>query len=189
MIVGLRGVLLSLDGGHATVDVDGVFYQVTVGARIASRVGDVGGDVVLYTHYRVTADSVALYGFATGDERDLFGLLLRVGGVGPGTAMALLDAFGPETLRQIIAAGDTGALSTVNGVGPRTAAKIVFELAPKLEATVSAVHSNRTVAREALAGLGYTTDEIASALADVGDSVDTAEQVAAALRTLGRTPA
>ncbi len=156
-----------------------------------------GGEVTLHTHLIVRDDALALYGFHSEPERDLFLMLLSVQAVGPKVALAVLSAGTPRELLATLAAGDAARLQAVPGIGKRTAERILVELREKVgvvaDIDVGAVagggaikarrvESPRTLARDGLLELGYSHGE-AEALLDgaVGESAE--ELLSQALRT------
>lgn len=179
MIGSLRGTLLDRAlTGEILVEVGGVGYRVQAGPVTAARLGDVGAEVFCWIHHHVREDADTLYGFATRDERDAFEALLGAHGVGPALAMAILSVHPPEHLARILAEDDVAALCLVPGVGKKTAARLLIELKTKLDLSFDgsgdavgsvdadgggADRSARADVRDALAGLGYTPEEIAEA--------------------------
>lgn len=181
MIGSLRGTLLEWGpGGEVLIEVAGVGYRVAVTPRTLAGLGDAGTEVFVYVHHHLREDASQLYGFATAAERATFDALLRANGVGPALALAISAVHGPEALRAAVAAGDVDAFCMVPGVGKKTAARLLIELKSRLDvpeadpvavATADArdgAGAGATAAvREALAGLGYSPDEVRAALADV----------------------
>jgi Holliday junction DNA helicase RuvA len=134
-----------------------------------ARLGDAGTPVSLYIQTIVREDALALYGFSTWDERELFGILVGVPKLGPKTAMAMLACFEPEDLAAKVAADDVHALTRVPGIGMKSAKRIVLDLKDKLatfvtlSATPSFVSGNQ-VFEDTLGGLfalGYSEREAA----------------------------
>lgn len=189
MIAAVSGEVLSRRSDHVVVDAAGVGYRLAVSAETLRTVPAVGERVSLHAHLISRDDSLALYGFATEDERELFLSLISVSGVGPKVAMAALSGGTAGELLRAIAAGDAKRFQAVPGIGKRTAERIIVELrervAGELEegvATVSSEDDARSEARDGLLGLGYTPVEAERLLAAV--SGETAEElVAAALRS------
>jgi holliday junction DNA helicase RuvA len=183
---------------HVVVETaGGVGYRLAVSAETLRQVPAVGRPVSLHSHLVVRDDALALYGFATEEERDLFLLLLGVQSVGPKVALAVLGGGPPRELVGALAAGDVARLTAVPGIGKRTAERIVVELREKVgvggwgesetEAvvaggiTVSRGDDPRRVARDGMLKLGFAPAE-AQALLDGADG-DTAEELlASALR-------
>ncbi len=189
MIAAVSGEVLSRRSDHVVVDAAGVGYRLAVSAETLRTVPAVGERVSLHAHLISRDDSLALYGFATEDERELFLSLISVSGVGPKVAMAALSGGTAGELLRAIAAGDAKRFQAVPGIGKRTAERIIVELrervAGELEegvATVSSEDDARSEARDGLLGLGYTPVEAERLLAAVRGA--TAEElVAAALRS------
>lgn len=105
MIAKLRGLLDSVSADHAVIDVNGVGYLVYASSRTLSALGGVGGEVVLHTVMQVSQDDIRLVGFATGEEREWFGLLTSVQGVGSRVALAIFSALSIDDLHRAVAAG------------------------------------------------------------------------------------
>ena len=132
-----------------------------------AAIPQVGGETPLHAHLVSRDDSIALYGFGSEEERELFMLLLGVQGVGPKVALAVLGGGPPQELAGALAAGDTARLQSVPGVGKRTAERILVELREKVggiegaadQIRVSRANDPRTVAREGLLGLGFSEQE------------------------------
>jgi holliday junction DNA helicase RuvA len=169
---------------HVVVETSGgVGYRLAVSAETLRHVPAVGRPVSLHAHLIVRDDALALYGFATEEERDLFLLLLGVQSVGPKVALAVLGGGGPRDLVAALAAGDVARLQAVPGIGKRTAERIVVELREKVGVpdsgdapiTVSRGDDPRRVAREGLLELGFAPAE-AQALLD-GAAGTTAEEL------------
>ena len=176
---------------HVIVDCSGVGYRLAVSAETLRHVPATGNDVSLHTHLVVRDDALALYGFSSETERDLFLMLLAVQTVGPKMAIAVLSGAPPRELLAAVAAGDVSRLRAP-GVGKRTAERIIVELREKVAATVTDDEISvtrgddpRSLAREALAGLGYGPDEIESLLDQAeGDSAE--QLISHALRSSRR---
>jgi Holliday junction DNA helicase RuvA len=209
VIGSLRGRLLDrgvADGvaGEVLVEVGGVGYRVVVAPTTAVALGDVGDEVFVWVHHHVREDADTLYGFGGRDERITFEALLGAHGVGPSLALAILSVHDPVALARILAEDDVGALCLVPGVGNKTAARLLVELKSRLHvpefdprigagsrhassangAGATYQPSSRTDVREALAGLGYSADEIHGATAELPDDGDASELLRQALRHL-----
>jgi Holliday junction DNA helicase RuvA len=176
---------------HVVVETaGGVGYRLAVSTETLRHVPGVGRAVSLHTHLVVRDDALALYGFASEEERDLFLLLIGVQSVGPKVALAVLSGGTPRDLVAALVAGDVARLQAVPGIGKRTAERIVVELREKVgvEAelserpiTVTRGDDPRLTAREGLLELGFQPAE-AQALLEVAEG-ETAEQLlASALR-------
>lgn len=131
MIAQLRGAVLAAGGTWVVIDVGGLGLRVLCTPGTAGQVRP-GEPTVLHTTLVVREDSLALYGFATADERDCFELVQSATGVGPKLALAVVSVLNPDDLRQAIAAGNLGALTRVPGIGPKVAQRLVLELKDKV---------------------------------------------------------
>jgi holliday junction DNA helicase RuvA len=168
----------------------GVGYRLAVSAETLRQVPGVGRRVSLHAHLVVRDDALALYGFATEEERELFLALIGVQSVGPKVALAVLSGGSPRELEAAVVAGDVARLQAVPGIGKRTAERIVVELREKVGVesdladapiTVTRGDDPRNVARDGLLELGFQPAEAQALLADA--TGDTAEELlASALR-------
>lgn len=188
MIGRLRGVIADRGQETIVVDVAGVGYLVAVTPRTLTDLPGVGEEVVLHTHLHVREDQLALYGFASLPDKDLFGLLLGVSGVGPKVAMAILGTMTYEQLSAAVSSDDIAALTAVPGIGKRSAQKLLLELKPKLDVVDDVLYSTSSIAevREALEGLGYGPDEIRGTLTDMPQDLPIEEMVKRSLQQLGK---
>ena len=136
MIAFLKGKLAEALPTQVTVDVNGVGYQVFVPLSTFDGLGQIGAEVMVLTHFHVRENDQALYGFATGEERDLFRLLIgRVSGVGPKVALGVLSGMAVSEFKAAVVREDIGALSQIKGLGKKTAERIVLELKDKVGVT------------------------------------------------------
>jgi len=188
----ISGVVAVRRSDHVVVDCSGVGYRLAVSTQTLRQVPTVGGQVVLHTHMVVRDDALALYGFASEDERDLFLMLLGVQSVGPKVALAVLSGGPPRELLATLAAGDAARLQSVPGIGKRTAERIIVELREKVGVTLPdhAISVTRgddplSLAREGLLGLGYTLSE-ADELLDGAEGERPEDLIAHALRSARR---
>jgi holliday junction DNA helicase RuvA len=198
VIGSLTGVLGGRAGESVLVDVNGVGYLVTVGARTAARLPGRGESVRLFTYTYVREDALALFGFLTQEELGFFKLLLSVKGIGPKAGLAILGQAELRVLTRAVLSQDAAMLSTVPGIGPKTAARVVLELKGKLKEELyseelrPALHAGDAVTRaiEIVTGLGYTPAEAKDAVGRVsegnggGHSIE--QLVTAALKGLDR---
>jgi holliday junction DNA helicase RuvA len=186
----LRGMLVAKGPAGVVIDVGGVGYEVAVTARALVELPSVGEEAVLHTHLYVREDVMALYGFATAGDRDVFRILLGVSGVGPRVALAMLGALTVDDLRTAVLAEDVGTLSTVPGIGKRSAQKLILELRPKFDLPDAELPggggSVLAEVREALEGLGYQAAEIRAATAGLPGDGSLEDLLRTALRELGK---
>jgi Holliday junction DNA helicase RuvA len=171
MIALVAGEVAVRRADHVVVSCGGVGYRLAVSAETLRHVPRVGEEAMLHTHLVVRDDALALYGFATEEERDLFLLLIGVQSVGPKMALAVLSGGSPRDLLSAVAAGDVARLQAVPGIGKRTAERIVVELrekvGPVVDDPIVITHGDdpRSLAREGLVGLGFSAQEAESLLA------------------------
>src|SRR6266508_1203576 len=131
MISYLQGALKKLDAARATVVTNGVGYEVHISLQTYYKLeGQREASLEIYTHVR--EDTLALYGFATGEEKFAFETLISISGLGPTLAQKILSGIEPSDLAEAIAQNDTRKLSSIPGVGKKTADRICLELREKL---------------------------------------------------------
>ena len=173
MIGALFGKLVETYADGALVDVNGVGYRVHAPASVLARLPGAGERVKLHTHLHVREDALTLYGFTTGEERDLFEVLIGVNGIGPKGALAVLSVYAPDALRRAVLGEDVDALTLIPGVGKKTASRMILELKEKLGAgdidlslvgATPAVQQALSEVRAALLQLGYSTTEAREAI-------------------------
>jgi Holliday junction DNA helicase RuvA len=177
---------------HVVIDCGGVGYRLAVSAETLRHVPAVGQRAVLHTHLVVRDDALALYGFSSEEERDLFLMLLGVQAVGPKVALAVLSGGPPRELLGALAAGDTARLQAAPGVGKRTAERIIVELREKVGASapedpiqITRRDDPRSLARDGLLELGYSPQEADELLRGAGGE-RAEELIADALRMARR---
>ena len=117
MIARLSGKLIAFDASTLLVDIAGVAYEVDVSAAVLQNLPGLGGDVVLHTHFVVREDAQLLYGFANTTERKLFRLLIKVNGVGPKLALAVLSAMSADQFVSCVSHDDVSGIVKIPGVG------------------------------------------------------------------------
>jgi Holliday junction DNA helicase RuvA len=191
MIGSLRGSILerNLDG-TVLLEVGGVGYLVSVSTRALGEL-EPGTPVFLYVHHHIREDAQMLYGFTSRDDRQTFQVLIATHGIGPALAMAILATHPPASLFDIVANNDVAALTLVPGVGKKTAERLIVELRDRLSVptldggVVGGSASAVADVRDALAGLGYGTDEIREVLRELPSDVDSATMLRDALKSLG----
>jgi Holliday junction DNA helicase RuvA len=198
VIAHLSGSVLRAGQDFVVIDVGGVGYMVSVSTTTRQKVPAPGGKVDLHIHTHVREDQLALYGFDSAAELELFEMLIGVDGVGPKVGLNILSAASIEVLKRAIMGEDPAPIRRASGVGQRTAAKVIIELKPKLDA----VAELEVVPRAAVAGDGAVPKAVEAALRNLGfssqeariglEAVDwrvtpsTQEALASALRALGR---
>ena len=190
MISSLAGTVRHKDLNSVVVDVDGVGYKVAVPTEVAVE-SALGQSVFLWTHLAVRETSLELFGFAEREGLETFELLITISGIGPKTALGILNIVSPATLRQAVGSGDTSYLTRVSGIGKKNAEKIVLELKDKLVLREGeATHDTKVEgdALEALVSLGYAERDARQALKKVPKTVKSAsDRVKQALKVLAES--
>lgn len=183
MIGRLRGTLAEKKPPHLILDVNGLGYELEVPMTTLYRLPAVGEPVTLHTHLVVREDAQLLYGFFERRERELFRELIRLNGVGPKLALALMSGLDVDELVRCVQAQDTSALVKIPGVGKKTAERLLVELKDRFKAweTVPGlfqlvpsgpqgplpVSTAESDAVSALISLGYKPQEASRAVAAI----------------------
>jgi Holliday junction DNA helicase RuvA len=181
----LRGTLAEKQPPHLIIDVNGVGYELEVPMTTLYRLPKVGETVTVHTHLVVREDAHLLYGFYEKRERELFRELIRLNGVGPKLALALMSGLEADELVRCVQAQDTSALVRVPGVGKKTAERLLVELKDRFKAwetspamfalvsdgpvPVSSTSTAEADAVSALVSLGYKPQEASKAIAAIKD--------------------
>ena len=183
MIAYLRGLIHEKHPNRLVVDVAGVGYDVSVPLSTFYGLGEPGTEIALRIHTHVREDALALYGFATILELELFERLIGVGGIGPKLALAVLSGIEPPELVRAIERGDVARLTAIPGVGKKTSERIVLELKDRLPR----VHPAAPGGADAPAGgAPDVRDDVLSALMNLGYHRPLADKaVDAAIKTAG----
>ena len=201
MIGYLRGRVLRMTPEIVVLDVNGVGYLLTITASARDRMPARGDETELHVFTHVREDQLALYGFSSVDELEMFRMLIEVDGVGPKVGIAILSSANLDLLKQAILTEDVGPIRRAPGVGPRTAQKVIIDLKPKLEADaalasiarvpVTAGSAAGEVPRQVeqtLRSLGFSAAEARGGIdsVDWGGNPTPREALAIALKALGR---
>lgn len=192
MIAAVKGEVVVRRADHVVIDAAGVGYRLSVSSETLKAVPAAGSEAFLHAELVAREDSLALYGFASEEERDLFAQLVSVSGVGPKVAIAVLCGGSARELLRAIAAGDAKRFQAAPGVGKRTAERIIVELREKVtgeleeESAVAVAEAGdaRAMARDGLVNLGYEPGE-AERLLDGLDGGEPEDLIATALRKAG----
>lgn len=188
MIGYLEGTVRAVRENHCILAVAGVGYKIFATKETLARLV-LSAPTEFWTHLAVREDILDLYGFRAEEELASFTLLLSVSGIGPKSALGILDIASSETLRSAIASGNAAYLTNVSGIGKKTAEKIVLELKNKITAGNNAgpaMPKGDIEALEALRALGYSADEGRRALREVtAETEGSSDRLREALRLLG----
>ena len=191
MIGSLRGTILErTTDSTVLIETNGVGYLVNVTPRTLGEL-EPTSDAFIYVHHYVREDAQTLYGFLDRDERRCFEILLATHGVGPNMAMTILATHSPRALVDIVASSDIPALTLVSGVGKKTAERLLIELKSRLHLNI--LESSNTLngsssigdVRDALSGLGYSSEEIRDVLREMSATNDSEAMLREALNMLG----
>ncbi len=188
MIGRIKGTLIQRQPPWLMVDAHGVGYELEAPMSTFYDLPEAGREVVLFVHYAVKEDTVALYGFLREAERAAFRALLKVSGIGAKTALAILSGVSVDEFTRLVQSADIAALTRIPGIGKKTAERIVVELrdrvdgmgsggigglAPRLGAPLDALAE----AAIALEALGYKPPEASRLVAKVAEAGDSAEAI------------
>jgi Holliday junction DNA helicase RuvA len=193
MIGSLRGEIVDKEEDGFLIEVAGVGYQVLAPATLLDML-EVGMKSLIFTHLHVREQELTLFGFTDKEELELFRTLLKVQGIGPKVALAILSHLPTETLRQAVAREEAALLARVPGIGPKKAKQIVFHLRDKIGvddvfATTAPITDTDNEVIAALTALGYSVVEAQAALQQLPEEVKqqgVEEKVRVALSSMAR---
>jgi holliday junction DNA helicase RuvA len=191
MIGKLTGTLSEKNPPQVLVDCHGVGYEVDVPMSTFYNLPGVGEKVSLLTHFVVREDAQILFGFGSPGEREAFRQLIKISGVGPRTALAVLSGMSVADIGQAVTQQDASRLVKVPGIGKKTAERLLLELKGKIGADlgpVGAAAANDTQGDilQALVALGYSDKEAQAALKSLPKDVGVSEGIKQALKALAR---
>ena len=191
MIGRLHGKLIEKTPPQVLVDVGGVGYEVDVPMSTFCSLPAEGSEITLLTHFIVREDAQLLYGFATAAERQTFRALIRISGVGPRIALAVLSGMSPQDLADAVEQGNATLLTRVPGIGKKTADRLVLELKGKLAGNAFAPAGGAASAAQAdilsaLMALGYSEREAQASVRALPAEVTVSEGIRLALKALAR---
>ena len=164
----IKGIYIESGKDFIIVDNNSIGYIVFVSPATISRAPNIGQPIKLYTHYHVREDIIALYGFLTKEELNMFELLISVSGVGPKAGLSVLSVLSPSRLGLSIIGADIKALTTVPGIGNKMAHRIILELKDKIDNDTALGNDMQNIefkgditgeAVNALITLGYNINE------------------------------
>ena len=188
----LKGTLEEITEDNIVVEVSGIGYNVKVSTTTADMLPPLGGEVKIYTYTLVREDTLALYGFLTRDDLEVFKKLITVNGIGPKGGLAILSVMNADALRFAIMAGDAKSIAKAPGIGNKTAERVILDLRDKISledtlhglgepvAGLGAVSGSpesdnvmKKEAIEALVALGYSASDATAAVKKVEVTEDT----------------
>jgi holliday junction DNA helicase RuvA len=200
MIGRLSGVVLELRPPQVLLDVSGVGYEVDVPISDCARFEELNTNITLYTHLVIREDAHALFGFLTPQSRDSFRSLIKVSGVGPRIALALLSTLSLTELQLALQNGDVASLSRTPGIGKKLAERMLLELKGKFifepefnpqnaihDTVPSGLSGIVSDVRNALSSLGYNDKEINLVIKQLPDNIaDLSSGIREALKLLNK---
>ena len=202
MIYSLKGTLIHRTNNYAVVECGGVGFKCSTSLTSIREMPSIGEEVMLYTHMAVREDAIELFGFTTTQELECYKILTSVSGVGAKVGLAILSDFTPEQVAVCIASEDSKTLTKAAGVGNKLAQRIVLELKDKMKklnpnpnskenAVSSAAVSSKDFvnirnAVEALAVLGYSSNDVMPILTQFDSSLSVEELIHKTLLEMGR---
>ena len=202
MIGRIKGVLIEKQPPHLLVDAGGLGYEVEAPMSVFYKLPELGGEVVLYTHFVVREDAQLLYGFGSREERELFRTLVKVNGVGPKLGLTLLSGIDAHAFVRCVNENDSATLVKLPGVGKKTAERLIVEMKDKLDRWQSAPlldgqpmvvgsemgSAARGIEEEAvsaLAALGYKPQDASKVVGKVfADGMSSEEVIRQALKSM-----
>jgi holliday junction DNA helicase RuvA len=186
MIGRLSGVLLEKNPPQVLIEVAGVGYEVDVPMSTFYNLPSVGESTQLLTHFVVREDAQVLFGFLTSPERSMFRQLIKISGVGPRMALAILSGLSVDELAQALSTQNSARLVKVPGIGKKTAERLLLELKDKFthEAQARNEQSAGGDIAQALVALGYSDREADAALRHLPAEVGVAQGIKMALKAL-----
>jgi len=188
MITYLKGEIIDKDMQTVVLKTGDIGYEIFVTGKIIQET-TIGSENEFWTYHAVKDNAEDLYGFLTRDELSFFKLLLTINGVGPKSALSILNSTTVETLTEGIQSGDATYLSKISGIGKKSAEKIVLALKDKLgaiESVKGAPQNQNAVAIDALVALGYSERESREAIAGIESSDNPEKMIKEALKGLGK---
>ena len=194
MIAWLKGELLEKQAPSLLLNVNGVGYELEAPMSTFYELPEVGAVATVFVDMVVREDAQLLFGFASRQQREMFRSLIRVNGVGPKVALAMLSTLSAQELMQCLINEDVTQLCRVPGIGKKTAQRLVVEMKDRLEkefgdvplevSTGESTHNNTRDAIDALVALGYKNTEAARVVKSQDSALSSEELIRQALRSL-----
>lgn len=188
MIKKLFGKIDEIELGSIILNVSGIGYGINITNSYQQTIKS-GQDVSIYIHHVVRENMEDLYGFGDKEELQFFNLLLNISGIGPKSAMGIINSAPIETIKEGVASGDVSHLTKVSGIGKKSAEKIIIELRDKLGDLDLHTNSNfkgSSEAIEALTSLGYSERDARQAIQKIDKNLKTEDMVKEALKNINK---
>lgn len=199
MIAYVNGILEEIGVDEIVIDVNNIGYQVKVSSRVIEGLPNIGSEVKIYTYTYVREDVIALYGFLTKEDLQMFQLLLGVNGVGPKGALGILSMFSATQLKLAVISQDSKTIAKAPGIGAKTAQRMIIDLKDKISIEDTFSQPNmaskeewkgnkqaQNDAIEALTALGYSAADSLRAVKAVSatEDMDSETLLKAALKNI-----
>lgn len=188
MIRKLTGIVTDVDLGSVILDVNGVGYWLRVSnTTLSNLTHSAESEITLFTYLAVRENSMDLYGFMTKEDLQFFELLLGISGIGPKSALGILDCAPVETIKEGVAGGDAVYLSKISGISKKVSEKIILQLKDKIGSMESQSKNNNTnggMAIEALVQLGYSERDARETIQKISKDLSTEDMIKEALKNL-----
>ena len=192
MIAQLKGVVAEIIGNSVILFVSGVGYKIYTTAEVIKKIRKLKDkEIILKTHLAVRETSLDIYGFLDSEELRFFEMLISISGIGPKSAIAILNVVDTETLKKAISSGESSYLIKVSGIGKKNAEKIIIELRDKL-GTIENLKDTEALTGEidtleALQTLGYSQKEAREAMKKIEKNISGSKNLLKeALKILGK---
>ena len=197
MLAYIKGKLEYVNNDSVVIENNGMGYLVKTSGNVLSKLPQLHGEVMLYTHMYVREDEISLYGFSTREELAIFGLLIGISGVGPKAAISILSTLTVDELKLAVLSEDAKAIAKANGVGAKGAQRIIIDLKDKLhiedmfdttqEQVCVGVQTEGDVYKDAslaLCSMGFSNSEVLRAIKKIptSDTMTTEDLLKAALK-------
>lgn len=192
MIAQLKGEVVGIIGNSVVLSAGGVGYKVNTTLETIKKIKESGSPIVtIKTHLAVRETSLDIYGFLRDEELEFFEMLISISGIGPKSAVAILNVTDVETLKTAVSTGESSYLTKVSGIGKKNAEKIIIELRDKLGAiegkTDNKIMRDEVETLEALQALGYSIRQARETIKKISkDATTSSERVREALKMLGK---
>lgn len=200
MIGQIRGIIVAKNPPEILVEVAGITYEIQVPMSTLYKLPELGQQLLLHTHFVVREDAQLLYGFYESKDKTMFRSLIKVNGVGPKMALAILSGMEPDEFVQIVRSNDVTAMINMPGIGKKTAERLIIEMRDRLKdwgaieslkSGLSREEAPTSITRDAetaLVSLGYKPQQAARAIAMVmkenNDITDSEELIRYALKSM-----
>ena len=191
MISYLEGKIIGKNEKFIVINAGGVGYRIFSHQVILEKMPAIGQNIGVWTHLYVREDTLDLYGFTEREELEFFETLISISGIGPKSALGILEVAPVASLKQAIVSEDETFFTKVSGVGKKTAQRLILELKNKLAKTITPIKGSDSAemaeAMDALVSLGYKERDARKVLQETAKDIRGVEaKVKAALKTLGR---